>query len=108
MNLLSPNNVLMTIVLVFLTIVLAIIVIPFLIIVAICCLFSYAFMGLSPIFFFSRNKPRRSDGIHTGPYRQAPPQGGSISDPAGRDETIECEVISARTVEKEGDSPNGQ
>ena len=45
MKIFSSNNPLMTIVLVFLTIVLAIIVIPFLIIVAICCLFSYIIMG---------------------------------------------------------------
>ena len=105
MNLLSPNNVLMTIVLVFLTIVLAIIVIPFLIIVAICCLFSYAFMGLSPIFFFSRNNARRTD--YEGQSPQAPPQ-ESIPGAAGHDDTIECEVISARTVENGEDTPDGQ
>ena len=104
MNLFSPNNVLMTIVLVFLTIVLAIIVIPFLIIVAICCLFSYIIMGISPIFFF--NRARRSDGIYEGQSRQEPPQ-ESIPG-AGHDDTIECEVISARTVENEVDSPDGQ
>ena len=102
MNLFSPNNVLMTIVLVFLTIVLAIIVIPFLIIVAICCLFSYIIMGLSSIFFF--NRARHSDSICEEPHRQAPPQ-DSIPDSAARDDAIECEVISARTVENEGDTP---
>ena len=106
MNLLSPNNVLMTIVLVFLTIVLALIVIPFLIIVAVCCLFSYAIMGISPIFFFNRNRARRTDGFYEGQSRQEPPQ-ESIPG-AGHDDTIECEVISARTVENEVDSPDGQ
>ena len=98
MNLFSPNNLLMTIVLVFLTIVLAIIVIPFLIIVAVCCLFSYAIMGISPIFFFNRNTARRRDRFYEGQNRQDPPQ-DSIPDAAGHDDdTIECEVISARTV----------
>ena len=104
MNLFSPNNVLMTIVLVFLTIVLAIIVIPFLIIVAVCCLFSYLIMGISPVFFFNRNNARRSDGIYEDQSRQGPPQ-ESISGAAGHDDTIECEVISARTVENEENTP---
>ena len=107
MNLFSPNNVLMTIVLVFLTIVLAIIVIPFLIIVAVCCLFSYAIMGLSSILFFNRDTADPSDSIHEGPYRQDPSQ-DSISDSVGRDETIECEVISARTVENEENTPESR
>ena len=106
MNLFSPNNVLMTIVLVFLTIVLAIIVIPFLIIVAVCCLFSYIVMGLSSV-FFSGGRADRCDSIHEGPYRQDPSQ-DSISDSVGRDETIECEVISARTVENEDNTPESR
>ena len=107
MNLFSPNNVLMTIVLVFLTIVLAIIVIPFLIIVAVCCLFSSLVMGISPIFFFNRNKGRRDDGIYAGSSRQTPPH-DSIPGDAGHDDAIECEVISARTVENGEDTPDGQ
>ena len=99
MNLLSPNNLLMTIVLVFLTIVLAIIVVPFLIIVAVCCLFSYIVMGISPLVFFNRNKERRHERIYEGQDLQVPPRDGAPGKPA--DDTIECEVISARTVSEE-------
>ena len=95
MKIFSSNNPLMTIVLVFLTIVLAIIVVPFLIIVAVCCLFSYIVMGISPLVFFNRNKERRHDMTYNGP-RQEPPRDGTSGKPA--DDTIECEVISARTV----------
>ena len=102
MKIFSPNNLLMTIVLVFLTIVLAIIVVPFLIIVAVCCLFSYVVMGISPLVFFNRNKERRHDMTCEGP-RQEPPRDSASGKPA--DDTIECEVISARTVSEEnGDS----
>lgn len=94
MNLLNPKNLLMTFVLVLLTILLAIIVVPFLIIVAICCLFSYIVMGISPLFFFNRNGERRDVGDErTNP--QGPGDGASAK---LSDETIECEVISARTV----------
>ena len=96
MKFFSPNNLLMTIVLVFLTIVLAVIVVPFLIIVAICCLFSYIVMGISPLVFFNRNKERRHERIYEGPDQQKPPRDGASARPS--DETIECEVISARTV----------
>ena len=95
MNVFSPNNVLMTIVLVFLTIVLFIIVIPFLIIVAICCLFSYIIMGISSIFLSGR-RGDDSEGFRGGPEDRTPPD--SAASGAG-DDTIECEVISARTVE---------
>ena len=95
MNLLNPKNLLMTFVLVLLTILLAIIVVPFLIIVAVCCLFSYIVMGISPLVFFNRNRERRRDMAYEGP-RQDPPQSGTSGKPA--DDTIECEVISARTV----------
>ena len=99
MNLLSPNNVLMTIVLVLLTIALAIIVIPFLIIVAICCLFSYIVMGISSIFLFNRRSGCR-DG-----FREEPNRTPRVDSAAGAgDDTIECEVISARTVEHEGNA----
>ena len=95
MKFFSPNNLLMTIVLIFLTVVLAVIVVPFLIIVAICCLFSYIVMGISPLVFFNRNRERRRDMAYEGP-RQDPPQSGTSGKPD--DDTIECEVISARTV----------
>ena len=99
MKIFSPNNLLMTIVLVFLTIVLAIIVVPFLIIVAVCCLFSYIVMGISPLVFFNRNKERSRVRIYEGPDQQVPPRDGASGKPA--DDTIECEVISARTVSEE-------
>jgi len=95
MNLLSPNNVLMTIVLVFLTIVLFIIVIPFLIIVAICCLFSYIVMGISSV-FLSGGRGEHRDGVH------GEPDTTTDAAPGAGDDTIECEIISARTVEHEG------
>lgn len=95
MKIFSPNSLLMTIVLVILTIGLAVIVVPFLIIVAICCLFSYIVMGISPLIFFNRNKARRHDMTYEGP-RQDPPRDGASGKPD--DDTIECEVISARTV----------
>ncbi len=95
MNLLNPKNLLMTFVLVLLTILLAIIVVPFLIIVAICCLFSYIVMGISPLFLFNRNRERSDEENYGSPNPQGPGTGasGKLSD-----ETIECEVISARTV----------
>ena len=105
MNLLSPNNLLMTIVLVFLTIVLAIIVIPFLIIVAICCLFSYIVMGISSVVFFNNHKKRRHDGIYEGPYRNQP-QDNATSPVVHDDGSIECEVISVQTVEKDENTPD--
>lgn len=108
MNVFSPNNVLMTIVLVFLTIVLFIIVIPFLIIVAICCLFSYIVMGISPIFLFNRHGNRHQDTTCDGPYRQDSQQHNASAASGAGDDTIECEVISARTVENEGSAPEGR
>lgn len=95
MNLLNPKNLLMTFILVLLTILLAVIVVPFLIIVAICCLFSYIVMGISPLFFFNRNRERRHDRIYEGANQQGPRDGASAGP---SDDTIECEVISARTV----------
>ena len=105
MKIFSSNNPLMTIVLVFLTIVLAIVVVPFLLIVAVCCLFSYIVMGISPLVFFNRNKERRHERIYEGPDQQVPPRDGAPGKPA--DDTIECEVISARTVgEESGEDKN--
>ena len=107
MNVFSPNNVLMTIVLVFLTIVLFLIVIPFLIIVAICCLFSYLVMGISSIFLFNRSNDRRHDGICE-PTRQDPTQEDDAPSSGHDDDAIECEVISVRTVENEENTPESQ
>ena len=90
MKIFSSNNPLMTIVLVFLTIVLAIIVVPFLIIVAICCLFSHIVIGLSG----GKNKAPRQGSAGERPS-QVPPRDGAS------DDALECEVISARTVSEE-------
>lgn len=107
MNLFSPNNLLMTIVLVLLTILLAIIVIPFLIVVAVCCLFSYAVMGISSLLFFNSRRDRDSDSVYEATRRQDQPRNDARAD-SGDDDAIECEVISVRTVEKEENTSEGR
>ena len=85
----------LTILLVLLTIVFFFIVVPFMLVVGICCLFNYIFTGRTPTETYRQNKARRHDRVYEGPEDHMP--GGDAS---ANDDTIECEVISARTVDE--------
>ena len=84
-----------------LLIVLAIIAIPILIVIGLCWLIFFALTGMSPspAAFFRKRKKRR-ENIHEGPFRQEAPRRNAPS--AANDETIECEVLSARTLDENG------
>ena len=85
----------LTILLVLLTILFFFIVVPFMIVVGICCLFNYIFTGRTPAETYRQNKADRHDRIYEGPADHAPQDNVSATD-----ETIECEVISARTLDE--------
>ena len=88
----------MTILLVLLTIVLAVIVIPILILVGFCWLVRFIIRGGAPGTVYLRKDPRDVGG-RTG---QATEQDGATETAASGDETIECEVVSARTFDENG------
>ena len=60
----------------------------------------WAITGSSPFSFFRQNKARRRDRVFSGPF----PRNDGGDSGAADDDTIECEVISARTVEHEPDA----
>ena len=91
----------MTVLLVILAILFAFVIIPLLVIGWVCWEVCKAVTGRSPLDLFLRGKNRRRSNIYEGPFDHAQTQdngGSSASD----DDTIECEVISARTFDEDG------
>ena len=86
----------LTVLLVILTILLAFIAVPFLIVVVICWFVRCILTGGSPSAVFSDRKDRRR------PFRQEQPQQDKEEQPASGDDTIECEILSARTFDENG------
>ncbi len=87
----------MTILLALLTVVLAVIVVPFLLIVVACWLVR----GISGGFFSSFSG--RKDASSSIQERDHAPRGGNADERASSgDDAIECEVISARTIDENG------
>ena len=97
-NMAAPGT---TIVLVLLTIVVALIAIPLLIVVAFCFLVNWAITGLSPLAVVQKGRERRRKSRYEGPSGQDRPRNGGETS-ASADDTIECEVISARSLDENG------
>ena len=95
---LSPGQ---TVLLVLLGILFAFIVIPVLLIVGFCWLVFFALTGkaLSPADFLRKRRERRHRNIYEGPFRREDSRQDAH---AANDDTIECEVISARTLDENG------
>lgn len=90
------------ILLILLAILFAFIVIPILIVLALWYLLVSLFTGgaVPPFGSFRGRRAQRDGNVHEGPFRQAPRQERRPS--AADDDTIECEVISARTIGEDG------
>lgn len=91
----------MIILLVLLAVLFAFIVVPILIIGGFCWLVCQFFTGKSPLELYLRNKARRHNRVYEGPCRQDP-SGRDDDPPRSDDDTIECEVLSARTFDENG------
>ena len=83
-----------------LVILLVILLIPILIFVGFIYLICWAVLGAAPTLFglFPRSKERRRSRIFEGPYRSSRP----AEQASDSDDAIECEVISARTIDEDG------
>ena len=83
-----------------LVILLVILLIPILIFVGFIYLICWAVLGAAPTLFglFPRNGDRRRSRGYEGPYQNA----RTSDHTADSDDTIECEVISARTIDENG------
>ena len=83
-----------------LVILLVILLIPILIFVGFVYLICWAVLGAAPTLFglFPGNKERRRSRIYEGPYQSS----RTTDNAADSDDTIECEVISARTIDENG------
>ena len=92
----------MTVLLVILAILFAAIIIPLLVIAGFCWLVCTAVTGSSPLELYLRRKARRRSGIDGSPFGQAPDEDDGGEPSASNDDTIECEVISARTFDENG------
>ena len=92
----------MTVLLVVLAILFAAIIIPLLVIAGFCWLVCTAITGSSPLDLYLRHKARRRSGIDERPFGQAPDEDDGGEPSASNDDTIECEVISARTFDENG------
>ena len=92
----------MIVLLVILGIVFAAVVVPVLLIAGFFWLVCTAVTGSSPLALYLRHKAHRRSGIYGEPFEQdsAPEDDGEPS--AANDDTIECEVISARTIDENG------
>ena len=89
--------------LVFLGILFAVIVIPILFIIGLWYLLVFLFTGRTPSLFGlfrGRKKARRGEDIYDGPFEQDSERHTRSS--AINDDTIECEVISAKTLDENG------
>ena len=92
----------MTVLLVILAVLFAVVIIPLLVIGWFCWLVCKAVTGRSPLELYLHGKDRRRSRIFEGPFHQAQTQDDVEDDPASDDDTIECEVISARTFDENG------
>jgi len=100
----------MIVLLVIIAIPLILIALAVLIVSAMAGLIVWAVTGFSPVTFLHRKRERRRGGIYEGPFEHS--RGGGRADAderkdgasASDDGTIECEVISARTVEPDDDA----
>ena len=83
-----------------LVILLVILLIPILIFVGFIYLICWAVLGAAPTLFglFPRNGDRRRSRGYEGPYQSS----RTPDHAADSDDTIECEVISARTIDENG------
>ena len=93
----------MIVLLVILGIIFAAVVIPVLLIAGFFWLVCTAVTGSSPLELYLRRKALRRSRFHEGPFEQdsASEDDGGESSPSS-DDTIECEVISARTIDEDG------
>ena len=84
-----------------LVILLVILLIPVLIFVGFIYLICWAVLGAAPTLFglFPRNGDRRRSRAYEGRYRSSRTADSSTAD---SDDAIECEVISARTIDENG------
>ena len=97
---LSPG---MTVLLVILAVLFAFIVVPVLLIIGFVWLVCNAVTGSSPLELYLRRKARRRSNIYEGPFAQDDTGQDDIRETsASNDDTIECEVISARTFDENG------
>ena len=93
----------MTVLLVILAILFAAIIIPLLLIAGFVWLVINAVTGSSPLDLYLRRKARRRSGIYEGSYAQDNAEQEDVRETAAaNDDTIECEVISARTFDENG------
>ena len=94
----------MTVLLIILAILFAAVVVPILLIAGFCWLVCTAITGSSPLELYLRRKARRRSGIDEGSFEQGRVgeeyDGGETA--TSNDDTIECEVISARTFDENG------
>ena len=95
----------MIVLLVILAVVFAAVIVPILLVAGFCWLVCTAVTGSSPMALYLRHKARRRSDIDEEPFEQdrkdnAEEEDGRTS--AYDDDTIECEVISARTIDEDG------
>ena len=93
----------MVVLLVILAILFAFIIVPILLVGGFCWLVCQAVTGSSPAELYIRNKARRHSRNYEAPFERhdSPPQDRHASSADG-DDTIECEVMSARTLDENG------
>ena len=96
---LSPG---MIVLLVILAILFAAVVIPVLVIGGFCWYLCSAITGSSPRDLYLRSRDRRRSRIHEGPFERGRAADYDSGASAASDDTIECEVISARTFDENG------
>ena len=93
----------MTVLLVVLAVLFAFIVVPLLLIGGFVWLVCNAITGSSPLELYLRRKARRRPNVYEGPFaRDGFEQDDVREASASNDDTIECEVISARTFDEKG------
>ncbi len=93
----------MVVLLVILAILFAFIVVPVMLIGGFCWFVCNAITGCSPLELYLRRKARRQPGGYEEPYAQdGSAQDDADETAASNDDTIECEVISARTFDENG------
>ena len=93
----------MIVLLVILAILFAAIIIPLMLIGGFCWLVCNAVTGSTPLELYLRRKARRRSNIYEGAYTQDNATQDDVRETAASgDDTIDCEVISARTFDENG------
>ena len=93
----------MIVLLVVLAILFAFIVVPVLLIAGFCWIVCSAVTGSTPLELYLRRKARRRSNVYEGPFERDPGSEDDVRETAASgDDTIECEVISARTFDENG------